>query len=47
MNNKSLRAHSLAAAAIVGADLTDKAFWAKGLQSYEAEIDEFVALLEQ
>ena len=35
------------AAAIVGADLTDKAFWAKGLQSYEAEIDEFVALLEQ
>ena len=34
------------AAAIVGADLTDKAFWARGLASYEAEIAEFIALLE-
>ena len=35
------------AAAIVGADLTDKSFWLRGLKSYEEEIDEFAALLGQ
>jgi len=35
------------AAAICGVDLTDKAFWTRGLQSFKEEIDEFVALLEQ
>ena len=35
------------AAAICGVDLTDKAFWARGLQSFKEEIDEFVELLEQ
>ena len=31
----------------VGADLTDKSFWLRGLKSYEEEIDEFAALLGQ
>ena len=35
------------AAAICGVDLTDKAFWARGLESFKEEINEFVALLEQ
>ncbi|MBQ6799369.1 MAG: M3 family oligoendopeptidase [Oscillospiraceae bacterium] len=35
------------AAAICGVDLTDKAFWARGLESFKQEIDEFVELLEQ
>jgi len=35
------------AAAICGVDLTDKAFWARGLESFKAEIDEFVELLER
>jgi len=35
------------AAKICGADLTDKAFWAAGLESYKTEIDLFEQLLAQ
>ena len=33
------------AAALCGADLTDRAFWTRGLESYREEIDEFISLL--
>ena len=31
-------------AAIAGLDLTDKAFWARGLASYAKMVDEFIEL---